>query len=100
MDYVRGLFARDYLETFLMLAEARRSVAQIPDYGDRKFQATKVANILPDLPPDWKFCEWLVCLTQLCSNQSFMAPPSPNPVKITLSQRSEVIMVLKYLPTL
>lgn len=45
MDYVRGLFARDYLETFLMLAEARRSVAQIPDYGDRKFQATKVANI-------------------------------------------------------
>lgn len=36
----------------------------------------RLLTFLPDLPPDLKVREWLVCLTQLCSNQSFMDPPS------------------------
>ena len=47
----------------------------------------RLLTFLPDLPLDLELCEWLVCLTQLCSNQSFMDSPQ---VKITLGRRSQV----------
>lgn len=46
LDYSRGPFEGEDPETSSsILAEARSRIVLTPDYGDRKFQATKVADI-------------------------------------------------------